>query len=162
MIDLPQKLSKLVKLSQEQRQGKQKWLAKQNEELQLEAFIRQQKYYFELSKHKNENKSLLYFAAHTLAVNKIYDQINLQKRKNKVINIKEVSDATSLQTKHIVRSKNSKKYDKLLNLKSKILTLKDHEDLSFRQISELLRKFHRIEVSHSYIATFYHNIKEKK
>ncbi len=162
MPDISEKLRKYVKLSREQRKKMRRWLSRQSEEMELEAFVRQQKYYFELSRYKDENRSLLYYAAHTLAISEIYDQMNPKKGKNKIIDIRKVPDVTGLQMKYIVRSKNSKKYDRLLNLKNKILMLKDEQNLSFRQISEFLLRYHKLEVSHAYIATFYQNMKDTK
>jgi len=162
MINVSKKLDKLVKLSQEQRQKKRKWLEKQSEELGFETFVRQQKYYFDLSRHKEENKSLLYYAAHTLAVSEIYDQMNPKKGKNKVISLGINQDISQLQAKQFKQFKSSKKYDKLLNLKNKIITLKDKQNLSFRQISVFLLRYHKLEVSHAYIATFYQNVKDEK
>lgn len=137
-------------------------MAKQNEELLLLAFEKQKEYYFKLS-HKNEtNKSILYFAAFCIAVEEIYHSIASQKRKNKVLNLDDIKDTTKIQAKQFKQSRKSETYDKLLNLKSKIIALIEEENLSFRQVSLFLKKYHKFEVSHSYIATFYKKMKVKK
>jgi len=159
MDDLNKKLDKYVKLSQEQRQKKLRWLFRQSEELQLEAFVLQKKYYFELSKYKDENQSLLYLAACTLAAREIYDLLKMQKGKNRSQNIYSVKNPTSMQAKQLKKYIDSDKWDKLLNLKNKILVLKDQEGLSYRQISNFLHRYHRLEVSHSYVATFIKKMK---
>ena len=157
-MSLHKKLNTYTKLSGRQRTKAIKWLARQNEELLLVAFEKQKAKYFKLSKIEEENKSILYLAAYYLAVEELYNTLLQKKRKNKVLNLHEVDDATNLQVKQFKQHHKSEKYEKLLNLKGKIIKLIEEENLSYRAVSEFLKTYHRLEVSHSYIATFYNNI----
>lgn len=162
MTDLPKKLDRYVKLSREQRQKKRKWLARQSEELELEAFVRQQKHYFELSKHKNENQSLLYFAAHTLAASEIYDQMHPQKGKNKVLDLDEIRDSTALEAKNANKQVKSPKTDWLLDRKAKILAW-SNTGMSCREIEvAIFKNYKNKKISHKTINDFLRKMKDEK
>lgn len=139
-----------------------KWLANQNEEIVLMAFESQKEFFFSLSKVNEENRSILYLGALYMAADNLYSLYHAQTSKNRDIDIHAVQGATHMQAQKLKKSIASDKYDKLLNLRNKILALKDEECLSYRQISEFLKRYHRVEVSHSYIAKFYNEMKEKK
>lgn len=139
-----------------------KWLASQNEEIILMAFESQKEYLFSISRANEENKSILYLAALYLAAEHLNNLYHAHTGKNRDMNIQSVQGVTRMQAKKVRKEIQSDKYDKLLNLKNRILALKEEENLSFRQISEFLKKYHRLEVSHSYIAKFYNEMKEKK
>jgi len=161
MIDLSKKLNKYVKLSREQRQKRRKWLARQSEELELEAFIRQQKHYFGLSKHKDENKSLLYFVAHTLAVSELYEQMHPQKCKNKAGDLNSVIDITELKAKNIKRDVPRKTWDGMLNRKYTIMKL-HYLGISTRDISKEIKDLkNNFSASHTSISQFIKKIKEE-
>lgn len=162
MTTMSNKLDRFTKVSIKRRRKVLKWLTNQTEEVVLLAFEGQKKQLFSLSKVNEDNKSVLYLAALYLAAEHLYSLYHAQKNKNRTIDIHAVKGATSIKAKKFKRSIQSEKYDRLLNMKNKILVLKDEENLSFRQISKFLKKYHRLEVSHSYIATFYHKIKGKK
>jgi len=136
-------------------------MVNQNEEVILMAFKSQKEHLFKLSKLNEKNRSILYLSAMYMAADHLHSTYYNQNSKSKEIDINVVKGATKLQAKRFKQNVPSVKYDKLLNLKNKIMVLKDEENLSFRQISEFLLRYHRLEVSHSYIATFYHQIKEK-
>jgi len=161
MTDLSKKLNKYVKLSREQRQKRRKWLARQSEELELEAFVCQQKHYFELSKHKNENQLLLYFAAHTLAASEIYNQMHPQKSKNKVLNLNEINDNTLLEAKNAKNHGRSPKTDWLLDRKAKILGWSNN-GMSTRVIEVEIRKKYKKKISHKTINDFLQKMKDAK
>lgn len=162
MVDLVEKLNKYVKLSREQRQKRRKWLARQSEELELEAFVRQQKHYFALTKYKNENKSLLYFAAHTLAISEIYDQMHPQKGKNKVLNLNEIRDATALEAKNAKKQVKSPQTDWLLDRKAKIIGWANN-GMSSRDIEDLiLKNYKNKKISHKTINDFLRKMKDEK
>jgi len=162
MQDISKKLNLYVQLSQKVRSKLLRWAVRQNEDLLYEAFLRQKDHVFALSRYKNEDKSVLYFAAFILAVNDLYSLVYPSKGKNRLEQLNEVEDATSIVVIKDRQRRGSPIWNKLLNLKSKILVLKDEERLSFRQISNFLKRYHKLEVSHSYISSFYHQIKEKK
>jgi len=139
-----------------------KWLANQHEDVILMAFEEQKNYFFNLSKVNENNKSVLYQSALYMAADHLYSIYNAQTNKNRDMDIHAVQGITSIQAKKFKKSIQSEKRDKLMNLKNKIITLKDEEKLSFRQVSAFLKQYHRLEVSHSYVAAFYNKIKEKK
>jgi len=160
-MSLKNKLDTYTKLSQKQRKKVIKWLVRQSEDLGLEAFAHQQKYYFELSKYKNENQSLLYFAAYTLAANEIYCHLQPQKGKNKMLNLHEITDSTPLQAKNVRKSIQSPQTDWLLDRKAKIIGWSDY-GMSSRDIkAEILKNYKNKEISHTTINNFLKKIKEK-
>ncbi|HEO97875.1 MAG TPA: hypothetical protein ENO02_01090 [Epsilonproteobacteria bacterium] len=161
-MELKHKLDRFTKVAIKRRKKVLKWLANQNEEIALLAFESQKEHLFNLSGTNEENRSILYLAALYLAADHLYSLYHAQNSKNRDMNINAVQGVTRMQAKKFKKNMQSEKYDKMLNLKSKILVLKDEEKLSFREISEFLKRYHRLEVSHSYVATFYHAMKEKK
>ena len=162
MIDLSQRLDKYVKLSREQRQKRRKWLARQSEELELEAFVRQQKHYFELSKYTNENQSLLYFAAHTLAVSEIYEQMHPQKGKNKVLNLNGIRDSTVFEVKNVNKQVKSPQTDWLLDRKAKIIAWSNN-GMSSRNIeAAIFKNYKNKKISHKTINDFLRKMKDEK
>lgn len=161
-MELKNKLDIYTKVPIKRREKVLKWLANQNEEIALMAFEEQKKHFFKISKIEEDNRSILYLSSLYLAANQLYELYHAQANKNREMDIDQVKGATHIQAKKFKKNIQSEKYDKLLNLRNKILDLKDEENLSFRQISEFLKRYHRLEVSHSYIATFYHNMKKDK
>lgn len=160
-MSLKNKLDPYTGLSIKKRKKILKWLSNQDEEIILMAFEKQKEYFFQLSKQDEPNKSVLYMSALYMAVDHLYGTYYSQNSKRREMDLHSLQGATRLQAKKLKRTAQSMKYDKLLNLKNKILVLKNEENLSFRQISKFLLTYHKLEVSHSYIATFYHTIKEK-
>lgn len=161
-LSLKHKLNTYTKLSEKRRKKVFKWISNQNEEVVLIAFESQKKFLFKLQSTLNEeNRSILYLSAIYLAADHLHSAYHNQNSKSREIDINVVEGATKLQVTQFKVNVPSVKYDKLLNLKNKIMVLKDDENLSFRQIAQFLLKYHRLKVSHSYIATFYNKIKEK-
>jgi len=160
-MNTEKKLNSLTKLSQSQRQKALKWLARQNEALILSAFVKQRDYFFKLS-NKEENKSILYLCAFYLATDELYTLLQSKKKKEKLQNLHEIGNATSLQVKQFKQHQPSEKWNKLLNIKNKIFKLIEEENLSFREVSKFLKTYHKLQVSHTYIATFYNALKELK
>lgn len=162
MTDLSRELDKYVKLSQEQRQKKRKWLSRQSEELELEAFVRQKKHYFKLSKHKNDkNVHVLYFAAYTLAASEIYEQMHPRKCKNKAGDLSSVLDTTELKSKNIKRNIPRKTWDGMLNRKYTIMKL-HYLGISTRDISKEIEDLkNNFSASHTSVSQFIREIKEE-
>jgi len=161
-MSLKNKLDTYTQLSYKQRKTVLKWLVKQSEDLGLEAFAHQQKYYFELSKHKNENQSLLYFAAYTLAANEIYCHMHPQQGKNKVKNLLGINDSTVLETKNVRKPVQSPQTDWLLDRKAKIIGW-SHNGMSSRDIeAAIFKNYKNKKISHMTINNFLKKIKEKK
>jgi hypothetical protein len=161
MTNVSLSLNDLVKLSFEDRQKMRKWLVKQSEELQLEAFERQKKYYFALSRHKNEDKPVLYFAAHTLAVSEIHEQMHHQKSKNKELNLDGIDDTTRLDALNAKKKINTPQMDWLLNHKAKIIGWSKN-GMSSRKIKKVIFKTHKNKrISHAKICEFLKKMKEE-
>lgn len=161
-MELKNKLDIYTKVPIKRRKQVIKWLANQHEDVILMAFEEQKNYFLNLSKVNENNKSVLYQSALYMAADHLYSLYHAQTNKNRDMDIHAVQGVTSIQAKKFKKSIQSEKRDKLMNLKNKIITLKDEEKLSFRQISALLKQHHRLTISHSYVATFYRQIKEKK
>ena len=159
-MELKNKLDIHTRVPIKRRKQVIKWLANQHEDVILMAFEEQKNYFFNLSKVNENNKSVLYQSALYMAADHLYSLYHAQTNKNREMNINAIKGVTRVQAKKFKRTIQSIKYDKLLNLKNKILVLKDEENLSFRQISEFLLRYHKLEVSHSYVATFYRKTKE--
>lgn len=160
-MELKNKLDRFTEVPIERRKKVMKWLANQNEEIVLMAFEKQKDHLFNLSKRSEENRSILYLSALYLAADHLYSLYHAQANKNRDMDIHAVQGVITMQAKKFKKSIQSEKYDKLLNMKSRILVLKEEEGLSFRQISEFLKRYHRLEVSHSYVSKFYNEMKEK-
>jgi hypothetical protein len=128
----------------------------------LIAFEKQKDFLFGFSNIDEENRSVLYLAAYIMAANSLYLILGQKKRKNKVTSLDKVSDIARLQATQFRHEQRAEKFEKLLNLQGKIVNLIEKEKLSYREVSRFLKTYHRFEVSHSYIATFYHELKEKK
>ncbi len=160
MFDFSKKLDKFIKLSEEQRQKKRRWLSRQNEMVQLEAFILQKKHYFDLSKYKDEDKSLLYYVAHTLAAIEIYDLMQAKKVKNRSQNIFNVHDPTSMRVKNDTTKKPTPVMDRLFNRKAMILKLRYEHGYSYSRIEKYLRDYEGLEASHTQIGKFIKIIEE--
>lgn len=160
-MELKNKLDRFTKVPMKRRKKVLKWLANQDEEIVLMAFEKQKDYLFNLSKSNEENRSIIYLSALYMAANNLYNLYHAQTSKNRGMDINAIKGVTKIQAKKFKKKSKSEKFDKLLDIKNKILVLKDEENLSFREISEFLKRYHRLEVSHSYIATFYNQLKEK-
>lgn len=157
IVKLADKLNRYTGLSHEIRTKSLRWLARQPEPMILEAFIKQKEHYFTLSQRNEANKSILYLSSLYKAAHDLYTRSNQAAKKNRHENIDDVEDVTSIHvlqhTKHIP----SPKMERMLNLKNKILRLRYQEKMSYRDISDFLRKFHRFEVSHT---TIHHFVKQ--
>jgi isopentenyldiphosphate isomerase len=161
-MSLKNKLNNYTKLSPIQRAKSLKWIAKQNEELILIVLEKQKDNYFKISKVDEDNKSILYLAALYMAAEEICALLQSKGKKNKAQNPHEVKNVTKLQAKQFRKHRKAEKWDKLLNLKGKIFRLRDEENFSYREIEEFLQSYHKLDVSHSYIATFYNKTKDNK
>lgn len=161
-MNLKNKLNLLTKLSEEKRSKAIKWVAKQNEEFIHLLFEKQKDHYFNISNAKDE-KTVLYQSAIYLAANELYDAHRTLNTKNRKSNVNDISDTTKAQARQFNKyTRATPKTDKLLNLKGKILTLKDGEDYSFEKISAFLKRYHEIDVSHTWIRKVYNDIKDEK
>ncbi len=152
---IEEKLRYYTKLSPDKRAKIFRWVARQNVEIIYTVFQKQRDHYFQLTRSKESDKFLLYQSAFYLAMHEIYVSIKNQNIKKKSGNLADVSDPTSLQAKRIKKQSYRRKYERLLDLQSKVLNLKREEELSFREMSRYFKIYHRLEVSHTLIRQVY-------
>lgn len=154
------RLSIYTKLAPDQRAKLLRWLAKQNEEIVLLAFEKQKSHLFKINGIKEENRSLIYLSAMYLAIEELYLAEKLPLTKNKGGDLKDIQDITEIQAKAFKKNIEAPKIEKLLNLKGKMVALRNEQNMSYRDISKFLKKYHRLDVSHSTVHAFFRNILE--
>jgi len=152
---IEEKLRHYTKLSPDKRAKIFRWVARQNVEIIYTIFQKQKDYYFQLTGSKEPDKFLLYQSAFYLAMHEIYMIIKNKNSKRKSGSLADVVDPTSLQAQRIKKQSNAHKYDRLLDLRSKVLNLKKIDGLSFREMSTYFKTYHRLEVSHTLIRQVY-------
>ena len=150
-------------LSTKEQQKAMKWLARQNAKTIVFAIEKKEEYATEFSKFGREDQSVIEAAALYCAAHEIMTMAATSTQtKNRSKALNDVKDPTQIQALQFKKNVQSIKYDRLLNMRNKILALKDEHMLSFRLISAFLLKYHRFSVSHTYISTFYRNMKKEE
>lgn len=147
----------ITKLSQADRKKLINWLARQDEELQIAIFEEQKNQFFKL-KAQNINTIIIALSSFIFAIKIFFDRELLLKKKNKSASLDELGKTVDYQIRRFRKVRKKEKEEKLLNLISVIAKLKS-QNYSYREIEIYLRKIHRFEVSHTYLAKF---IKEYK
>lgn len=109
---------------------------------------------------KNFDSNEVSLLAFILGVSDIYNQIFQKNIKNKDEKLKNIKSPLFFRAKQIKKDRNRVKYERLLNLKSVIFHLRK-EEMSFYQISNYLKKWHKLEVSHTWIRKFYNDLRNK-
>jgi len=137
-----------------------RWFARQNHEIKIEVFKTQKNKYFMMKNIKNYNIHELSLLTFMLAISDIFNQISQKNIKNKDEKLKNIKSPLFFRAKQIKKDRNRVKYERLLNLKSVIFHLRG-EDMSFYQISNYLIKWHKLEVSHTWIRKFYNDLRNK-
>lgn len=109
----------------------------------------QKKIFFHLKNTYNYNvdNTILTYSAFILSINQY-----LNDNKN---NIK-------ISIFKAAKFRKSFKRDKIIEKWAVVKSLKNHEKLSFRQISQYLQKYHRLDISYSLIYRLWIEIEEKK
>ena len=161
-MSLSNKLNIHTKLAPDKRAKILRWLAKQNEEMILLAFEKQKTHLFKLNRIKEDNRSIIYLSAMYLAIEELYLAGKLSLSKNKGGDLKNIQDITEIQAKGFKKNTEAPKIERLLNLKSKMIALRNEQNMSYRDISKFLKKYHRLDVSHSTVHTFFRNVIEAK
>lgn len=133
------------------------WFARQNYEIQIAIFEEQKNQYFKL-KAQNIDTRIIALSSFIFAIKIFFDKEILLKKKNKSASLDELGKNVDYQIRRFKKVRKKDKEAKLLNLISVIQKLK-MEQYSYRHICDYLKKFHRFEVSHTYLAKF---IKEYK
>lgn len=161
-MGLKTQLNIYTKLAPDQRAKILRWLSKQNKEVILLAFEKQKVQLFKLNNIKEENRSILYLSAMYMAINELYQTSRSSLSKNRSGDLMNIQNVTNLQIKQFKKDHDSQKIDRLLNLKGKLITLKNDEKMSYRDIAKFLKKFHRLDISHTTIHTFFKSIIESQ
>lgn len=137
-------IERVTKLSRMQRKKAINWFNKQPIEAQIDIFKEQKNQFFILRNSDFNSENLLSITSFYLSINRFYNLDNEGSTKNKTMKLKEKSQ------KHYKIQKVKVKREKLLNIWSKIQSLKE-EGYSFRDIETHIRQKHRFSVSHTYI-----------
>lgn len=140
----------ITRLSQQAVQMLDKWYARQNHLVKIDIFKEQKNQFFKYAKLV-ENQDIVPLVAFYLAIKHYHDLESRLKKKNKSLSLKELEKSSDFSVKQFKKVKAKVKKEKLLNLWSVVIKLKN-QDFSFREISKYLKYKHRFEVSHTYIA----------
>lgn len=138
-------IEKITKMTQESQNKELRLFAKVDITTKLKILSFQKQQFHILRKnYTDEDNAVLTLASILLAIKKIASEID-------DINMK------AIQFK-VKQQKNCLKREKLLERWSIVKTLKSEQNLSFRQISEYFKKYHKIEVSYSTIFNMWNEI----
>ena len=154
------RLNIYTKIAPDMRAQLLRWLAKKNEEIVLLVFEKQKNHLFKLNGIKEENRSLIYLSAMYLALEELYLAERLSLSKNKGGDLKDIQNITEMQVKGFKKNTEAPKIERLLNLKGKMVALRNEHKMSYRDISRFLKKHHRLDVSHATVHKFFTNIME--
>lgn len=140
-----------------------RWLSRQNIEILYEVFKLQKNNFYRLkNQNTNEDVTLLSTAAFILAAEEVMKIILSKSAKSKHNDLSIIKSPLKLRGKQMAKKNKSDKYEKLLNLKEIVFSLREKEGMSYYRISDYLKKWHRFEISHAWIRKFYKDITEVK
>jgi len=138
-----------------------RWFSRQNYEIWIEVFREQKKYFFKMKNmHDGYDLIDLTLLSYITALSDISFKINSKSTKRRESNLKDIKSSIHVRSKQMKICRKRDKYERLLNLKSVIFQLHTIEKMSFYQISNYLKKWHKLEVSHTYLRKFY-NLMQK-
>lgn len=136
----------ITKMNQETQNQMIRTFTKLDISVKVDVFKEQKVIFHKLKNiHFITDNSILTYASFVLAIEFIIKNTNQ-------VNLK----AIKLRTKNA--KKQNQKREKLLSYWSVIKTLKNEQNYSFREISDYLRKYHRLEVSYSLIYQIWNEI----
>lgn len=149
MDKLESKIEQLTKLSTEFQNQKLRLFAKVDITTKLKILEQQKPLFHKLkSVYSDINNAVLTLSALILAIDvvvKEFDSVNL--------------NAIKLKTKSV---RKKAKRDRLLGHWAIVHTLKLEQNLSFRQIAQYLKKYHKLEVAHSTLYRLWSELETKK
>jgi len=149
MDKLESKIEQLTKLSTELQNQKLRLFARVDTSTKLKILERQKPVFHKLkSIYSDIDNSLLTLASLVLSINDVLKEID-------TVNF----NAIKLKTKSV---RQKAKRDKMLGYWAIIRTLKLEQDLSFRQIVQYLKKYHKLEVAHSTLYRLWSELETKK
>jgi len=146
---LQQNITKLLKITEEEQKQALRKFSKMTLESRIKVFTEHRSLFYTLkNEHMNTDPPLLSYASLILAINQYIN------------NIAEI-DKNTLD----IRAKSIRKFAKRERLLSKwalIQELKNVKDLSFRQIAQYLKKYHKLDVVHSTIHGLWKELENNK
>lgn len=145
------------------RQTSLKWLAKQNDLIVYEVFKLQKKHFHRFkSGYPNENPILMAQVSFFQALREYISDLEDLNRKNRSTNFGYMKKVSKARAKQFRKPRLNSKHEKLLNLQSVVLNLRDNEGYSSRQVSAYMLKIHKFKISHTEILNFEKLMKKGK
>ena len=137
-----------------------RWAVLQNEEVLVEVF-KSQKHHFYRFKSRDIDDDLLRLsvAAFIVSAVEIHESYLQRSSKNRTGDLRQTKQSSRVRAKVLKKQKTSLKLEKLLLKKSLLLQLIESEGLSYRKVSEYLKRYHHFKVSHTLIREVYKKIK---
>lgn len=142
-------ITRLLKSGQEEQKASLRKFIKLSIDEKIEVFEIQRDTFYKIKQvNKDVSIHVLSYVAHIKAINKYHSDVK---------NI----DRFAAKIRERTFKKQPKK-DKLLGCWALVKTLKNDKNLSFRQISKYLKKYHKFEVVHSTIYDLWKELENKK
>ena len=141
-----------TKLSKDQRKSRINWFNKQNIEFQILIFEEQKNQFFKL-KNEGTIKEILSLASFLLAIEHFYNKEQLLRSKNKSQTLNELGNIGKIEKVKLKKEKTKQKLQLLLSMHSVIVELYS-DGYSSREISKILLKRYKKEISHAYVNNY--------
>ncbi|MFK5937898.1 MAG: hypothetical protein QM497_05805 [Sulfurimonas sp.] len=151
-------LVRYTKLSKQEQKKLINWFSRQNIAVQIDIFEEQKNQFFKLKSDCREVQ-IVPLAAFLLAIQYFYSLVFSKNNKNKQDNLNGSAKISMFTIKKAKKIRKKEKREKLLNLWSIIIDLRE-EGFSFREISEHLKGRHRLNVSHTYIINLWKELED--
>ena len=146
-------MQQVTKMSTEYCKKLVNWFNKQNILIQTDVFKEQKNQFFKIKSDVSAG-DIKALTAFYLAIDKYYKVEQLEYKKNKGTKLEGLNSVSDLALKKYKTVEVKPKREKLLNLWSVVKGLKNGK-YSYREISHILKKRHRFNVSHTYIHNVY-------
>ncbi|MFA6145593.1 MAG: hypothetical protein WCW84_10335 [Sulfurimonas sp.] len=161
--DYKNTMDHLTQMSLENRQAYLRWLSKQNDLIVQDVF-KLQKTYFHRLKNSNLNAHPILMAQVSFfeALEDCINTLKMPNQKNRFYDFKEMKKVSAARAKQFRKARLNSKHEKLLNLQSVIMNLRESAGYSSRQVSAYLLKNHKFKISHTAILKFEKTIKKGK
>lgn len=143
-------LVQATKFSQKKQKTLFYWAGRQNVLILIDIMKEQKNQFFKL-KNDGIQGEIIPLAALLIAINQYYELSSQNSKKNASNNLASLKKVSEVSIKKTHKPRRKIKYEKLLNLYSKIVDLQS-DGLSLVKIKTILQNQHNIEVSHTYIA----------
>lgn len=142
-------LERLTKMSHESQNQRLRLFVKVDITTKLKILEWQKSLFYKLkSSHADVDNSMLTLSSLILAIDGVANELD-------IVNL----NAVKLKGKSV---RQKAKRDRLLGYWAIIRTLKIEQNMSFRQIAEYLKKYHKLEVAHSTLYKLWNELEVKK